>query len=160
MLTVASGWINHLTLPKDNNTYFYPAVSASWLWSELLKDADWLQLGKLRLGYAQVGNDAPFASITDTYFQYPSFGSDSFVLTTGTKNNAELKPERTTSIEAGLEMTMLNKRLGFDFAYYKNNTVDQILPVAVSTATGYSYKYVNAGEIQNAGCEVLVWSSC
>ena len=147
------------TLPKDNNTYIYPAISTSWLWSELLKDADWLQLGKLRLGYAQVGNDAPFASITDTYTQNPSFGKIPLFSLPSTKNNSELKPERTTSIEAGLEMTMLNRRLGFDFAYYKNNTVDQILPVAVSTATGYSYKYVNAGEIQNAGLELLVFGS-
>lgn len=147
------------TLPPDNNTYFYPAVSASWLWSELLDDSDWLQLGKLRLGYAQVGNDAPFASVTDTYFQYPSFGSIPLFSLSATKNNAELKPEKTTSIEVGLEMTMLNRRLGFDVAYYKNNTVDQILPVAVSTATGYSFKFINAGEIQNAGWEVLVFGA-
>lgn len=147
------------TLPKDNNTYVYPAISASWLWSELLKDSDWLQLGKLRLGYAQVGNDAPFASVTDTYTQFPSFGKIPLFSLPSTKNNPELKPERTTSLEAGLEMTMFNSRLGFDIAYYKNNTVDQILPVAVSTATGYSYKYVNAGEIQNAGWELLVFGT-
>jgi hypothetical protein len=52
---------------------------------------------------------------------------------------------------------MFKKRVGFDFAFYKNNTTDQIMPVAVSTATGYSYKYVNAGEIQNKGFELSVW---
>ncbi len=143
------------TLPPDKNTYYYPSISASWLFSELVK-ADWLQLGKLRLGYAQVGNDAPFASITDTYTQFPSYGVTPLFSVPSTKNNPNLKPETTTSIEAGLEMTMLQKRLGFDLAYYKNNTVDQILPVAVSTATGYSFKYVNAGEIQNAGWELTL----
>jgi TonB-linked SusC/RagA family outer membrane protein len=147
------------TLPEDNNTYVYPAISASWLFSELIKDSDWLQLGKFRLGYAQVGNDAPFASIKDTYTQYPSFGKIPLFSLPSTKNNAELKPERTSSIEAGLEMTMFSRRLGFDLAYYKNNTIDQILPVAVSTATGYSYKYVNAGEIQNKGWELLVFGT-
>jgi len=147
------------TLPADNNTYVYPAISASWLWSELLKNSDWLQLGKLRAGYAQVGNDAPFAAINDTYSQNPSFGSVPLFSLPSTKNNINLKPERTSSIETGIEMTMFNSRFGFDIAYYKNNTTDQILPVAVSTATGYSYKYVNAGEIQNAGTELLIFGA-
>ena len=147
------------TLPADNNTYVYPAISASWLWSELLKNSDWLQLGKLRAGYAQVGNDAPFAAINDTYSQNPSFGSVPLFSLPSTKNNINLKPERTSSIETGIEMTMFNSRFGFDIAYYKNNTTDQILPVAVSTATGYSYKYVNAGEIQNSGTELLIFGA-
>jgi TonB-linked SusC/RagA family outer membrane protein len=147
------------TLPADNNTYVYPAISASFLWSELLKNSDWLQLGKLRAGYAQVGNDAPFAAINDTYFQNPSFGSIPLFSLPSTKNNVNLKPERTSSIEAGFEMTMFNSRFGFDLAYYKNNTTDQILPVSVTTATGYSRKYVNAGEIQNAGWEVLIFGA-
>jgi len=71
-----------------------------------------------------------------------------------TKNNASLKPERTKSIEAGLEMGFLQNRLGFDFALYKSNTVDQIMPVSVSYATGRSAKYVNAGEIENKGVEL------
>lgn len=146
------------TLPKDNNTYFYPAISASWLFSELI-ESDWLQLGKIRLSYAQVGNDAPFASTYDTYTQYPSFGITPLFSVPSTKNNTELKPETTKSIEAGLNMTMFKKRLGFDVSYYKNNTVDQILPIAVSTATGYSYKYVNAGEIQNAGWEITLFGT-
>ncbi|HDO28008.1 MAG TPA: SusC/RagA family TonB-linked outer membrane protein, partial [Bacteroidetes bacterium] len=112
------------TLPSNNDTYIYPAVSVSWLFSELLK-SDWLQLGKIRLSYAQVGNDAPFASTYDTYTQFPSFGVTPLFSVPSTKNNPELKPETTKSLEAGLNMTMLNKRLGFDLTYYKNNTVDQ-----------------------------------
>jgi len=147
------------TLPDGNNAYYYPSVSASFLFSNLVKNSDWLQLGKLRVGYAQVGNDAPFASITDTYTQYPSFGSTPLFSVPSTKNNSQLKPETTKSIEAGLEMTMFHKRFGFDLSWYKNNTVDQIMPVAVSTATGYSYKYVNAGEIQNQGWELMVFGA-
>ncbi|NOX84678.1 MAG: SusC/RagA family TonB-linked outer membrane protein [Chlorobi bacterium] len=145
------------TLPVDKNTYYYPAISVSFLFSSLAENADWLQLGKIRLSYAQVGNDAPFASIYDTYTQFPSFGVTPLFSVPSTKNNFELKPEKTTSLEAGLEMTMLQKRLGFDLAYYKYNTVDQILPIAVSTATGYSFKYINAGEVQNAGWELTLF---
>jgi outer membrane receptor protein involved in Fe transport len=70
-----------------------------------------------------------------------------------TKNNIDLKPERTKSIEAGIELTMFQSRVGVDLAVYKSNTVNQILPVSVSYATGYRSKYVNAGEIQNKGIE-------
>jgi TonB-linked SusC/RagA family outer membrane protein len=145
------------TLPADNSSYYYPAASLSFLFSTLLGDSEWLQLGKFRISYALVGNDAPFASITDTYSQNPSFGASPLFSVPSTKNNPALKPERTKSFETGVEMTMFKKRVGFDFAYYKNNTIDQIMPVAVSSATGYSYKYVNAGEIQNAGVELSVW---
>lgn len=143
------------TLPEDNNTYFYPAVSASWLFSNNLS-ADWLQLGKLRAGYAQVGNDAPWGATQDVYDQNTSFGETALFSLPITKANSELKPESTSSIEAGIELIMLRKRLGFDFSFYKNNTINQIIPVAVSYTTGYSSKYVNAGEVQNMGYEIIL----
>ncbi|MCB2219813.1 MAG: SusC/RagA family TonB-linked outer membrane protein [Bacteroidetes bacterium] len=146
------------TLPEDNNAYVYPSVSGSFLFSNVL-DVDWMDLGKLRLGYAEVGNDAPWGSIVDTYDNNPVFGGTPLYSLPNTKNNAELKPERTTSLEAGLEMYFLNKRLGFDAAFYKTNTVDQIIPIAVSYTTGYSQKYVNAGEIENKGVELMVFGS-
>jgi TonB-linked SusC/RagA family outer membrane protein len=141
------------TLPKDNNTYGYPSVSGSFLFSELV-DAGWLQLGKLRLNYAEVGNDAPYASVLDTYDPIAPIMGNPMVSVPITKNNEKLKPERTKSIEAGLEMSFLQGRAGFDFALYKSNTVDQIMPVSVSYGTGYSSKYVNAGEIENKGIEL------
>jgi TonB-linked SusC/RagA family outer membrane protein len=146
------------TLPEEENDYWYPSVSASFLFSNLL-DIDWMQLGKIRVGYAQVGNDAPWGSVKDTYTFNGVFSGTSLFSVPSTKNNPELKPERTNSIEAGLEMTFLMKRLGFDFAFYKNNTFNQIIPVAVSYATGYSSKYVNAGEVQNQGFELTLFGT-
>ncbi|MCB2207717.1 MAG: SusC/RagA family TonB-linked outer membrane protein [Bacteroidetes bacterium] len=143
------------TLPEDNNAYFYPSVSASWLFSTNL-DASWLQLGKLRASFAQVGNDAPWGSLEDNYIQNTSFGVTPLFSLPASKANSELKPEISSGIEAGLEMVMFNKRLGFDFSFYKTNTVNQILPVSVSYATGYSSKWVNAGEVQNMGFEVVL----
>ena len=143
------------TLPTDNNAYFYPSISGSFLFSNLV-DADWMQLGKLRLGYAQVGNDAPWGSVYDTYDGNPVYGSAPVFSLPNTKNNPDLKPERTNSLEGGLEMYFLEKRLGFDLALYKTNTVDQIIPVAISYATGYSTKYVNAGEVENKGIELML----
>jgi TonB-linked SusC/RagA family outer membrane protein len=143
------------TLPKDNWTYTYPSVSGSFLFSELI-DAPWLQLGKIRINYAEVGNDAPWASVSDTYLPIAPFAGNAMVTVPATKNNSQLKPERTKNIEAGLEMSFLQGRAGFDLAFYKSNTVNQIMPVSVSSATGYSSKYVNAGEIQNKGVELRV----
>jgi TonB-linked SusC/RagA family outer membrane protein len=146
------------TLPKDNNSYWYPSVSASFLFSNVL-DLDWMQLGKLRVGYAQVGNDAPWGSLVDTYTFNGVFAGTSMYSLPNTKNNSNLKPERTNSIEAGLEMVFLQKRLGFDFAFYKNNTFNQIIPVRVSYATGYLEKFVNAGEVQNQGFEIMLFGA-
>ena len=74
----------------------------------------------------------------------------------GTKKNSELVPEKTSSIEGGLEMYFFGRRIGFDLALYKTNTKNQILPLAVSVATGYTFKMINAGEIQNSGIEVAL----
>lgn len=141
------------TLPRNSWTYQYPSISGSFLFSELLKRS-WLSLGKLRLNYAEVGNDAPFASVKDTYVPIAPFTGNPMVTVGNTKNNANLKPERTKSIEGGLEMSFFKTRLGFDLALYKSNTIDQILPVTVSYATGYGAKFVNAGELQNKGVEL------
>ncbi len=143
------------TLPKGNNVYYYPSVSLGFTFSELLKNsAEWLSYGKLRANYAEVGNDADYYSTIDTYENIAPFGSSSQTSADHTKNNPNLKPERTRSIETGLEMSFLNNRLGFDATYYKTNTVNQILPVLVSAATGYTAKYLNSGTVQNKGFEI------
>jgi TonB-linked SusC/RagA family outer membrane protein len=146
------------TLPKNNWTYQYPSISGSFLFSQLLHK-EWLELGKIRLNYAEVGNDAPFASVLDTYVPVAPFTGNPLVSVSITKNNPNLKPERTKSVEGGLEMSFLKGRAGFDIAVYQSNTVDQILPVSVSFATGYSSKYVNAGEIRNRGIELRLSGS-
>lgn len=146
------------TLPEDDDMYIYPGVSASFLFSNIL-DVDWIQFGKFRAGYAQVGNDAPWGAIKDTYDNNPVFGGTSLFSLPNIKNNEALKPELSTSIETGIEMYFLQKRVGFDLALYKENTVDQIIPVAVSFATGYSQKYVNAGEVENKGIELMLFGA-
>ncbi|MDO3644332.1 SusC/RagA family TonB-linked outer membrane protein [Mucilaginibacter sp. L3T2-6] len=142
------------TLPESNNAYYYPSVSAGFVFSELLKQWKWLSYGKLRASYAQVGSDAPIYSVFDTYIIVPPFGSNPQAVLSATKNNGDLKPEQTKSKEVGLELSFFNNRLGFDGSYYITNTFDEIMPVNVSNATGYTYKYLNAGNIQNKGFEL------
>ena len=149
------------TLPKGNNRYYYPSVSTSFTFSELLSSVNWLSYGKLRANYAQVGSDAPLYSVTDVYATTSPFGEHPQSAVTGTnnnftKNNPDLKPELTRSAELGLEMSFLQNRLGFDVTYYSTRTINQILPVAISRATGYEAKYLNAGSMENKGIEVSV----
>ncbi|MCB0823512.1 MAG: SusC/RagA family TonB-linked outer membrane protein [Bacteroidales bacterium] len=146
------------TLPDGDNSYVYPSVSGSFLFSNVV-DADFMDLGKVRVGYAEVGNDAPWGSLLNTYDGNPVFNGTPLYSLPNTQNNNALVPERSKSIEAGLEMYFLNKRLGFDFAWYKTNTVDQIIPVAVSYTTGFSSKYINAGEVENKGIELMIFGS-
>jgi len=147
------------TLPSDNNAYNYYALSGSWLFSHHLEDVEWISSGKIRANYATVGNDAPWGSLKDVYDKPNPFGSGLLFSLPDTKNNSNLKPEMTKSREIGLEMAFFKNRLGFDASYYHTNTVDQIIPVAASLATGYSSKFVNAGDIENKGIELSLFGS-
>jgi hypothetical protein len=151
--TVRNDWSS--TLPADNNSYLYPSIAGSFIFSELL-DIDQISFGKLRLNYAEVGKDAPVYSVYDTYNINTSFGSAALTSLPNTKNNSALKPERTKSIEAGLEMFFLQRRVGFDVAWYKTNSTDQIFNAQVSRATGFSATVINSGEIENTGIEVTL----
>ena len=146
------------TLPADNSKYFYPSIATSLIFSELVK-ADWLSFGKARLNYAEVGNSAGFGQLKDILTYTYQFDGNAVYSVSSTKRNPDLKPESTSSIEAGLEMFFLQKRLGFDLSWYKTNTKDQIMPVAISNATGYTSKFVNAGEIENKGVEVSLFAT-
>lgn len=141
------------TLPENNHAYSYYAISGSWLFSEHLKDLTWLTSAKLRANYATVGNDAPWGSLQSVYDKPNPFGSSILFSLPDTKNNQELKPERTNSREVGLEASFFNGRIGLDASWYLTNTINQIIPVATSVATGYVSKYINAGNIQNKGIE-------
>ncbi|MEP7196774.1 MAG: SusC/RagA family TonB-linked outer membrane protein [Saprospiraceae bacterium] len=143
------------TLPLKNNTYNYYSISTGFVFSRFLH-MDYLNFSKFRASYGEVGNDAPALSVYDTYQKSSNFGSSTVFSVPSTKNNIDLQPERTKSFELGLEMNFLDNRVGFDVSIYKNNTVDQILPVATSRSTGYSFKFVNAGEVENKGVELIL----
>lgn len=159
------------TLPDGNNIYYYPSASLGIIFSNFLNPSDAFTFGKLRLNYAEVGNTAPWGSVLDVYNLGSAYGDaatasvsdirqysvgNSYLLQS-IKNNSDLKPERTKSYEAGLELRFLKDMLGFDVTYYNMKTVDQILPAAVSRATGYTSKFINAGEVVNKGWEVQMF---
>lgn len=148
-------------LPVENNVYVYPSVTLSWLFSELLKENNpWFTYGKVRLGFAMVGNDTDAYNVYDTYAAYTKIDPSTIgYRLSSTLNNSELKPESTKSWEVGLELALFKKRVGLDFTYYQTDTKDEILPLTVSGATGYLYKMINSGEIENKGIELAIHGS-
>lgn len=141
------------TLPKGNNSFFYPSITTSFIFSNLIESSA-LSFGKLRLNYAEVGNSAEPQSLVDVLTKPEPFGSTQLYSVNSTKNNPDLKPESTVSYEAGLELSFFSGRVGLDLSAYKTNTKDQIMPIVISSATGYSRKYVNSGEVENKGVEL------
>ena len=146
------------TLPTKTNSYFYPSISGSFLFSELsgLKGSKAISFLKLRLNYAEVGNDAPVYSLNSTYVQDANWGTRGIFTNSTTLMNANLKPEKTRSLEGGVEAKFLNDRFGFDLSVYKTNSINQIMPVNISPSSGYTRRYVNSGEIENRGIELAL----
>mgnify|MGYP002713107729 CR=1 FL=1 len=142
-------------LPAGNNAYFYPAASLSFVFSEVA-NASWLNYGKARINYAEVGGDTDPGNVFDYYLRNANFGPSVIATSRSYKNNPDLKPERSKSIEFGIESSMFDNRLSFDFAAYNTNTFDQIMTIEVSRATGYRYKTVNGGEVNNKGLEIAL----
>ncbi|WP_160716503.1 SusC/RagA family TonB-linked outer membrane protein [Chitinophaga solisilvae] len=148
------------SLPSQNNSYWYPSVSLSMVFSELLK-WDFLNYGKVRIGLAKAGSDlAPYQ--TGDYFSLgvPYQGRDAAtylpISLPSTLNNPDIRPSLGTSFEAGLDVKMLNSRLGFGVTYYNQQNKDQVLTVNTSGAIGYTNTVINAGNIQNKGVEVTL----
>lgn len=145
------------TLPKGNNSYMYPSITGSFVFSELLREKlDWLTFGKLRLGFAQVGNDTDPYQIQNVYSQHTNITSTPGYILSNTLNNKDLKPESTNSYEIGLEASFFKNRLGFEATYYYSETKDQIIPLSITGTTGYLYKMVNAGLMTNKGFELNI----
>lgn len=143
------------TLLLGNNRYVYPAASLGYVFSETLHEAaPWLSYGKLRANYAEVGAGAGPLNIYDSYRQNPALGNAGIAYLPRTKNNPDLLPERTKSGEVGLELAFFENRAGIEANYYQTNTINQIIPLNISTATGYASRYVNSGEVRNRGIEI------
>ena len=146
------------TLPISNNMYIYPSFSSSFVFSELLKLGDKLPYGKVRMSWAQVGSDTDPYQLglvyTKSKFAYPGYTIG--YISNGTIPNKDLKPTKTNSFEMGLELKFLKNRIGLDFTYYSQLSKNQIMGMASSSTSGYGYRLINAGEIENKGVEIAL----
>ncbi len=154
-VTARNDWSS--TLPPDAWSYFYPSVGLTWVLSDMMKASmpSWLTFAKVRASYAQVGND------TDPYNIYPTYdfmtgGANGYASRGSSKPASDLKPEMTKAKELGADIRFLQNRVGLDFTWYQSNSENQLLSVSVPVASGYSSKFINAGNIQNRGVEITL----
>src|SRR5690606_37853264 len=144
------------TLPTKNNVYIYPSVSGSFVFSELLDSKSILPYGKIRLSWAQVGSDTdpyqPGLVYGKSNLSYPGYTIG--YINNNTIPNKALKPTITNSFETGIELKFLKNRMGLDVTYYTQISENQIMSMATSWTSGYNYRLINAGEIENKGIEI------
>jgi outer membrane receptor protein involved in Fe transport len=161
--TIRKDWFS--TLSKENNGIVYPSVSGSYVFSETLNGMfPWLSFGKLRLAYAEVGSDNDLAAYSDQLFysvnSNPILNPNGTAVSVGSSGavlpNKNLKPMREKETEVGLELKMFHSRVGLDIAVYKKLTIDQIISVQISDASGFTSTLINSGESQNKGFEGLL----
>jgi TonB-linked SusC/RagA family outer membrane protein len=157
------------SLPEDENPFFFPSVSGSFVFTELpgLVDNPVLPFGKVRFSYAQIANDAFVYATNQTYasaswgdgwtngISFPGWGTAGFSMS-ATLANPELQPEKLTSIEVGFDLRFLNNRLGLDFTYYDNTNDDLILSVPIAKSSGYYFANKNAASMVNKGIELTL----
>lgn len=166
-LSARNDWSS--TLPKENRSFFYPGVTASFLFNELMPETeDWLSLGKVRASWGKTGNDASPYMTNATFaqaggsgywgsfnFPYTSAGYNAYTLGNVLGSTA-LSPEMTTEFEFGLNMAFLENRISFDVAYYNRNTDKQIYSLDMDYSTGFSAQNTNLGKVSNKGIEAMV----
>lgn len=151
-LTGRNDWSS--ALAQGNNSYFYPSASYSMIFSNWLTNWKWLSYGKFRASVAQIGSDTDPYRTQLAYGAPVPFSGGSYVLKDPALYNAALRPERSTEYETGVELKFLNNRIGLDLTAYSRTTKDLIIPLTVSSATGYNTFYANAGKSKSQGIEV------
>lgn len=146
------------TLPYKNASYYYPGISGSLVWTDAFKlKSNWLDYGKIRAGYARVGNDAD-----------PQNGEDLFILRgnsflgqpRATRDiqtvDPELTPEFTKELELGTDISLFKRRVNAEFTWYNKTSTNLIYPIDVPATTGYTTFFTNLGEISNKGIEAAL----
>ena len=143
------------TIPTPNNSFFYPSISSSFIFSDAIPSLGRHMTGKLRAAFAEVGKDAkPYAYAAALEPKTTSFGGYAYGFT---GPNPNLKPEFAKSYELGTELGFLNDRLGLDVTVYRKRTIDPILEgIRTSYGTGFILLNVNGGEIRNQGLEITL----
>ncbi len=148
--TLRNDWSS--ALPDASNSYLYPSVSTSFIFSEFL-NSSWFTFGKLRASYASVGSDLDAHSLDIAINNGAFYGTNSSVSIGNQFRGGGIRPALTKAYEAGIELRFL-KRIGLDVTVYENNNIDQILGVDVSPASGFSTAQINAGKIVSKGIEI------
>ena len=168
-LTARNDWSS--TLPSGNRSFFYPGITLSWMFTELLNKEirEYVTFGKLRAAWGKTGNDANVYMTNSVYAQAASnssgWASSSFPFSkTGVNaytagnvlGSQTLSPEMSTETEFGLNMGFLQNRISFDFAWYNRISDKQIFSLNMDPSSGYTAQNTNLGKVRNRGIELLV----
>ena len=163
-MTARNDWFS--TLAPENRSILYPSVTGSFVFSQVFTNfPEWINFGKVRAGYAEVGSDTDVAPYSDNLFYsvnnnlFPNSDGQLLplgVINTNTVPNANLRPMRVAETEVGLEMRMFESRVNFDLTYYNKLTTDQILAAQISDVSGYTSNLINVGESRTYGVELML----
>ncbi len=166
-VTGRNDWASSLVF-TGNYSYFYPSVSGSFVFTELMKDKRVLSYGKLRASWAQVGSDAdPYSTLLTynpltSYFvqfslpgNFPFLGNGAFEQSRILPSE-NLKPQIAASTEVGTDLRFFGNKIGLDVTYYTTTTRNQIMNITVPASTGFFVKQINAGSITNRGWEAML----
>lgn len=158
-ITYRNDWTSTLVNPlvgmdNSNFSFGYPSVSTSVLLSEMLNLSEQINFLKVRASYAEVGNGAPAYSFGNTYTPKAPFGNTPVFTAGNTISDPNLKNEKTTSKEFGLDLRLLSNKVNIDFTVYQMNSFDQIISLPVAKSSGYDFTLTNGGEISNKGIEI------
>ncbi|MEO7801709.1 MAG: SusC/RagA family TonB-linked outer membrane protein [Ginsengibacter sp.] len=152
-LTGRNDWSS--TLPINNRSYFYPAVSGSLIFTDALKiQSNILDYGKVRAGWAKVGRDADPYSLQNVYRLGTSYLGQPTAALDATAFDPDLKPEFTKEFEYGAQLSFFKRKIEVDVAIYDRNSTNQIAPISTPASSGYSSYYTNYGELSNKGVEI------
>ncbi len=146
------------TLPYKNAQYFYPGVSASLIWTDAFKlNSKVIDYGKIRAGYAKVGNDAgPHNGEAIFGLNAAGFLGQPLASRGSSTYDPNLTPEFTTELELGTEMRFFKRRAGFELTYYNKKSTDLIYAIGLPVTSGYTSFYTNLGQIRNKGWEAAL----
>ena len=151
--TLRNDWSS--TLPVENRSYLYPSVSGSVIVTDALGiKSNVIDYGKIRAGWAKVGRDAPPYSLNDVYTINPSFLSIPSATLPSTANSPDLKPEFTTELELGTQLSFAKRRVELDFTWYDKKSTNLIAIITTPPASGYLAQVTNFGAIRNTGVEI------
>src|SRR5690606_11947851 len=157
--TLRNDWFS--TLSKEERSVLYPSFTGSFIFSDAFEGIpEWINFGKIRAGYSEVGSDTDVGSFANKLFYStnPNLFNGQTVgnILDARVPNPNLKPMRVKEYEFGIETRMFNNRVGLEVSYYNKLSEDQILQAQTSNTSGYTSQLVNIGESKNEGIELLL----
>lgn len=154
--SVRNDWSS--ALPPNANSYMYPSIGTSFILTRFIKPSvHFVSFAKVRASWAQIGSDLDPYSLTLNYAPGANQWNGNMLMTTPDRLlDPNIKPSLSSSYEGGVDLRFLNNRISFSGTYYKERKLDEIIPVTITAASGFSSKLVNAAEIQRSGVELTL----